>query len=823
MREALTTNRRAEYFSEVGLRTLTNTDPERWDFVIFKELLDNALDAINDGGKKHIAITHDRTGLLILDSGTGIPEDELDRIFNFNIYLSSKRDFRTPTRGYQGNALKTVIGICFQRNMPLSFYSNGKRILYELDRTKISAGIVEFTKTIEEAGACGAGINVVHYQADFDIDKALWTYRIANPDVTFSYNGKEFSAVSEPVKRSDKTFIEWYDLEAFNQLLQAICYKDPERTVKQFCLLFSGTQRVLSQLDFPYKKLSEFASDRKAITTLHHQLCALSAKPNPNILKKLITGEKALLKIYGEHGEHKYKVISGEYQYQEAKIPFIIESFLLSQQDTNGKNQVICSVNNSIPYEECPFYFRNSNYIEFCRKTYVVDSIPSLLNQAGFHKARGLTLFINFISPFVKFTDKAKTRIISDSFKNELLKNLATIMKDTLKEIARAERANRAFNRRSIFHYREESKAELTERHFMESYNHASGNGQYLCTARQVFYALRQILIHKHGRQLEQHDYRKFTQDTLTVMFERYPELEDKILFEQRGSFYSPFLDHSLPLSTKDVQGYLNRGYNNEIYRTMSTVYDVSPELEFQHVLFVEKAGFHEIMRQAGLVKNLNIGLMSTQGFGTRSAKRLIKFFIEKGIKVYVLHDCDVAGYLIAGKFSDGSKTFQRKLAVVDIGLTVADIERLNKNEGVEVVRYRTSYDNVLQTLPDRERQFFGGDLGEKEYRRLELNALSTPEFLQFVESKIKCEPLKPSIEQLKNFINIDPKQVVKEALFKVHGRNIDISPDINALAQRIHNNINGAEHWMDTLRRELDAATRAETDKLISMLKNAG
>ena len=394
------------------------------------------------------------------------------------------------------------------------------------------------------------------------------------------------------------------------------------------------------------------------------------------------------------------------------------------------------------------------------------------------------------------------------------------MLKDTLKEVARAERANRSFNRRYTFHYREESKVELIERHFMDAFNHTSENGKYPCTARQVFYALRRILINKHGKQLEPHDYNNFTQNGLTDFFERDPELEDKILFEQRGSFHSPFSGASIPLATKDVLEYINRHYSNEISSITSTVYDLPPELQFQQALFIEKAGFNEILRQSGLVEKLNIGLMSTQGFGTRALKKLTKFFIEIGIKVYVLHDCDIAGYLIAEKFLEGSKTFQEKLDVIDIGLTVADVKRLNKVDDAEIVYYKKSYTNVLYRFTVEERDFFVKDSYRGEYRRVELNALSTPEFLEFVESKIKPEPIKPSIEQLVKFIKIDSEQIIKDALFKVYGAGIEVDIDLNDLARQIHHNINGHGHWINTFNDKLISAIKVETDKLTAKLQ---
>ena len=52
MREILESSRVAEYFSFEGLRTLTGLPESRWHYAILKELIDNALDAIDELDEK---------------------------------------------------------------------------------------------------------------------------------------------------------------------------------------------------------------------------------------------------------------------------------------------------------------------------------------------------------------------------------------------------------------------------------------------------------------------------------------------------------------------------------------------------------------------------------------------------------------------------------------------------------------------------------------------------------------------------------------------------------------------------------------------------
>lgn len=196
MREVLETSREVEYFTRQGLRTLTGLDEEFWAFCVFKELLDNALDAINELSLKHIDVCVEDGELAIYDSGGGIQEAVIDNIFDFKKYVSSKRDFRTPTRGFQGNALKTIIGICYLEGYELYFLTNGKQISYTLNSAKINVGIVDFKKKISSVSDNKNGVIVKGVQFDVErVKETIWTYYLCNPDVNFTVNDSKWEAI----------------------------------------------------------------------------------------------------------------------------------------------------------------------------------------------------------------------------------------------------------------------------------------------------------------------------------------------------------------------------------------------------------------------------------------------------------------------------------------------------------------------------------------------------------------------------------------------------------------------------------------------------
>lgn len=110
------TSRLLEYFTERELRYQTGRAPSEWPIVIVKELVDNALDACEDAGiapEITVAVESDdrESRITVTDNGPGIAPETLARILDFSVRVSDKEAYVSPTRGAQGNALKTVIAI----------------------------------------------------------------------------------------------------------------------------------------------------------------------------------------------------------------------------------------------------------------------------------------------------------------------------------------------------------------------------------------------------------------------------------------------------------------------------------------------------------------------------------------------------------------------------------------------------------------------------------------------------------------------------------------------------------------------------------------
>ena len=113
-RETFRTSRMMDFCNRKELTAQTGHPPDLWPLVILKELVDNALDACEEGGvAPAIQVRADDDGITVTDNGPGISVDTVRAVLDFNIRVSSREAYVSPTRGAQGNALKTIIAMPF--------------------------------------------------------------------------------------------------------------------------------------------------------------------------------------------------------------------------------------------------------------------------------------------------------------------------------------------------------------------------------------------------------------------------------------------------------------------------------------------------------------------------------------------------------------------------------------------------------------------------------------------------------------------------------------------------------------------------------------
>ena len=121
-RVAFRVSRLMEFCGERELVNQTGHAVWAWPLVLVKELFDNALDACEeDEVAPEIEIIIDKDGTVtIIDNANGIATETIEAVLDYSIRVSSREAYVSPTRGAQGNALKTILAMGCRSKRPIS-------------------------------------------------------------------------------------------------------------------------------------------------------------------------------------------------------------------------------------------------------------------------------------------------------------------------------------------------------------------------------------------------------------------------------------------------------------------------------------------------------------------------------------------------------------------------------------------------------------------------------------------------------------------------------------------------------------------------------
>src|SRR4029077_13066988 len=103
-----------EFCTRRELVNQTGHDIPEWPEVVLKELIDNSLDACEEAETPPvISIAVNDGSIIIEDNGPGIPTKTIDGVLDYSVRVSSREAYCSPTRGAQGNALKTILPMAY--------------------------------------------------------------------------------------------------------------------------------------------------------------------------------------------------------------------------------------------------------------------------------------------------------------------------------------------------------------------------------------------------------------------------------------------------------------------------------------------------------------------------------------------------------------------------------------------------------------------------------------------------------------------------------------------------------------------------------------
>ena len=105
-------SRLMEFCNERELQNQTGHSTWDWPLVVAKETIDNALDACEEAEvAPDITVIVEPDTIIIQDNANGIDAETIRSILDYTVRVSSREAYCSPTRGAQGNALKTILAM----------------------------------------------------------------------------------------------------------------------------------------------------------------------------------------------------------------------------------------------------------------------------------------------------------------------------------------------------------------------------------------------------------------------------------------------------------------------------------------------------------------------------------------------------------------------------------------------------------------------------------------------------------------------------------------------------------------------------------------
>jgi hypothetical protein len=214
-----------------------------------------------------------------------------------------------------------------------------------------------------------------------------------------------------------------------------------------------------------------------------------------------------------------------------------------------------------------------------------------------------------------------------------------------------------------------------------------------------------------------------------------------------RGHFNEPHTNRKIGCGTLEVRNYLNAAKAPKIAPAdfaSASVDVVGPSGNIAAVLYCEKEGFGPLFRAVNLADRYDLMIVSSKGVSVTAARKLIDEVCgDTGLPLFVLHDFDVAGFLIAATLQRDTRRFQfsNTVEVVDLGLRINDVEGLEREPAAAT---KTNADALRKQLAENGATNPEIDILLSE--RVELNAVTSNALIETIETKLKAYGLKKVI-----------------------------------------------------------------------------
>jgi DNA topoisomerase 6 subunit A-like protein len=343
-----------------------------------------------------------------------------------------------------------------------------------------------------------------------------------------------------------------------------------------------------------------------------------------------------------------------------------------------------------------------------------------------------------------------------------------------------------------------------------EAYLAASAKDTLPALARQVYYKARpKIMAMTDDKELQ---YGYFSQTLLPD----YIEIEGvtwNVVYDARGHLEEPHTNRRIGVGTIEINNYLRAMKQPEIIPAEfsdASVDVIGPSGLMSGILFCEKEGFNPLFKAVNLANRYDLMIISTKGVSVTAARRLVDEICGRtGLPLFVLHDFDVAGFLILGTLNRDTRRYQFANAVetIDLGLRLEDIAGLEREPKAAT---KTSDDKLREQLAENGATDAEIDILLDE--RVELNAMGSGELIAMIERKLKehgVEKVVPDDDVLAEAYQAfhasqQLREIYEEAASEFEAEEIDVPADLKERVRAVlieHDDL----RWDDAIQIVLD------------------
>jgi DNA topoisomerase VI subunit B len=435
-RAVFRTSRLLDFCSEKELILQTGHQPADWPLVVLKELVDNALDACEESEiPPEITVTVDGQRITVADNGPGIALSTIQGVVDFTTRVSSRDAYVSPTRGAQGNALKTILAMPFVLDgssgvVEIGAHGVKHRVTMGVDRIR-QEPVVELVHEDDTNCKKGTTVAVLWPNSSSSIIfgsrsrflQIAESYVWMNPHMTLTvvWNGNEtrYTATAPDWAKwspREPTSPHWYGEEHLRRLIAAYISHDQDRkanrTVREFVAEFRGfkgsakQKAVLDATSMSRTNLSDLAVkgeiDVARTDALLTAMKTFSRQVKPKDLG-IIGGDHIWkrMEAAGAHADtYDYKLIPGETD----GVPFLIEAaFAVNAEGMSGGcgvRRIVTGVNWS-PGIVNPF-----------RELGTYGGLDALLSKQYSSSDEPVIVFLHMACARVEYADRGKSAVV---------------------------------------------------------------------------------------------------------------------------------------------------------------------------------------------------------------------------------------------------------------------------------------------------------------------------------------------------------------------------------------------------------------------------